>query len=67
MDADKNNSSSHEGNHPTKEINKKSKKGGAKVRHFYQCFCARTYLSYSALYMHAKLKHKENLSLQSLK
>jgi hypothetical protein len=34
-------------------------------RTFYQCYCARNYLSYSALYLHVKNKHNQNLSFKN--
>lgn len=36
-------------------------------REFYVCFCAKSYNSYSALYLHAKKKHDQNLTMKCLK
>ena len=48
---------------PSKPI----QKGTIQERNFYQCFCARSYQSYSALYLHVKLKHGVILSFKALK
>ncbi len=49
------------------------KKGGEGIneksnlleRKYYQCYCAKNYQSYSALYLHVKNKHNQNLSFKS--
>ena len=46
---------------------KQLKKGKLQERNFYQCFCARTYQSYSALNLHVKIKHEEIIDYKHLR
>lgn len=62
-----NDESNHNSSPHVKSRQSMSQKSALQERNFYQCFCARSYQSYSALYLHVKIKHEGIMTFKSLK